>query len=31
MMLPSAKKSIRQNQTMFNSKGEKALAIDVTE
>ena len=28
MMLPSAMKSIRQNQTMFNSKGDKALAID---
>ena len=28
MMLQSAMKSIRQNQTMFNSKGDKALAID---
>ena len=28
MMLPSAMKSIRQNQTLFNSKGDKALAID---
>ena len=28
MMLPSAMISIRQNQTMFNSKGDKALAID---
>ena len=28
MMLPSAMKSVRQNQTMFNSKGDKALAID---
>ena len=28
MMLPSAMKSIRQNQIMFNSKGDKALAID---
>ena len=28
MMLPSAMKNIRQNQTMFNSKGDKALAID---
>ena len=28
MMLPSAMKSIRQNQTMLNSKGDKALAID---
>ena len=28
MMLPLAMKSIRQNQTMFNSKGDKALAID---
>ena len=32
MMLPSAMKSIRQNQTMFNSKGDKTLAInDVSE
>ena len=32
MMLPSAMKSMRQNQTMFSSKGDKALAIDdVTE
>ena len=28
MMLPSAVRSIKQNQTMFNSKGDKALAID---
>ena len=28
MMLPSAMKSIRKNQTMFNSKGDKVLAID---
>ena len=28
MMLPSAMKSIRQNQTMFNCKGDKALVID---
>ena len=28
VMLPSAMKSIRQNQTLFNSKGDKALAID---
>ena len=28
MMLPSTMKSIRQNQTMFNSKGDKAFAID---
>ena len=30
MMLPSAMKSIKQNQTMFNSKGVKALAIGVS-
>ena len=28
MMLPSAMRSVKQNQTMFNSKGDKALAID---
>ena len=28
MRLPSTMKSIRQNQTMFNSKGDKALAIN---
>ena len=28
MMLPSAMRSVKQNHTMFNSKGDKALAID---
>ena len=30
MMLPSALKCIKKSQTMFNSKGDKALAIDDT-